>query len=411
VFAGVLFLFSVSEVLHWYGTNVYDQGRGIAQAQTVEEKNTDTQRSWYSAVEAFVEDNLDQHFIPPEVKPDIYYIIFDGYGRADVLEDYYQFRDQEFLDYLANRGFYVAQHSHSNYAQTYFSLASSLNLNYLDPIQATMGTQSRDRAPLRYLIENNAVVRSLKAMGYKYVFLSSDYHATETSPLADRCYCDNLNLREFEQAMLARTAIGFWVPRPDRTKYDEHRDKILNTFYYLQHLPELDAPKFVFAHFIAPHPPFVLDQNGNKLTPDKPFGFEDGTHFLGTHKEYIEGYRAQLVYTNRQIQKSIDRILARSKVPPIIILQGDHGPGSRLDWNRVQRTDMWERMSIFNAYYFPNAGSAELYDTITPVNTFRILFNHYFAAGYEILEDRSYFALWTRPYDFVEYTPERVVER
>jgi hypothetical protein len=405
-FTGVLILFSMGDMVQWYRANVHNQGVQIAQVQAASVATTVVQEPWYETAESLVTDALDQQFVLPEVMPDIYYIILDGYGRADILEDYYDFRDEAFLDYLTERGFYVARRSHSNYAQTYLSLASSLNLNYLDSIQELMGAGSRNRVPLRYLIENNAVVRGLQALGYEYLLLGSNYHATETSPLADRCYCENRSLQEFEQAMLVRTAIGFWLPQRERTKYDEHRDTILRTFYYLQRLPDRNLPKFVFAHLIAPHPPFVFDADGRIRTPDKPFGFEDGSHFMGTRQEYIEGYRGQTAYLNRQLQQTIDSILARSKVPPIIILQADHGPGSRLDWGSVENTDMQERMAIFNAYYFPSGATSELYDSITPVNTFRILFNHYFGAHYEILEDRIYFSLWPRPYDFVEFQPD-----
>jgi hypothetical protein len=405
VFAATLMLFNAGEIVRAYRTSLHGQGVGVAWAGTTEEESLPVQAPWYPAAEAFVEEALDQPLTAPATRPDIYYIVFDAYGRDDILDEYYQFRDQAFLDYLASRDFYIAGRSHSNYAQTYFSLASALNLNYLDPIQQVMGPETRNREPLRYLVEHNGVVRALKEMGYQYVFLASNYHATMKSPLADRCYCDTRSLREFERAVLVRTALGFWMP--DRTQYDEHRDTILSTFYHLQNLPDLDTPMFVFAHIVAPHPPFVLDRDGRMRRPDMPFGFEDGDHFMGTHEEYMDGYRGQVAYVNREIRRTVERILARSEVPPIMILQGDHGPGSRLDWSSAARTDMRERMSIFNAYHFPGGGGANLYDEITPVNTFRVLFDHYFGADYRLLADRSFFALWTRPYDLMEVTPGR----
>jgi hypothetical protein len=48
-------------------------------------------------------------------------------------------------------------------------------------------------------------------------------------------------------------------------------------------------------------------------------------------------------------------------------------------------------MAILNAYYLPDADTSFLYDKISPVNSFRVLFNAYFNTGYEILPDRSYF--------------------
>src|SRR5688572_12591582 len=64
--------------------------------------------------------------------PDVYYLVLDGYGRQDVLQDYYDFDNSPFLNSLSSKGFYVASESRSNYAHTFLSLASSLNMDYVD---------------------------------------------------------------------------------------------------------------------------------------------------------------------------------------------------------------------------------------------------------------------------------------
>ena len=102
------------------------------------------------------------------------------------------------------------------------------------------------------------------------------------------------------------------------------------------------------------------------------------------------------------MEKEIDLILAQSREPPVIILQSDHGSGSRFDREDLANTDIQERMSILNAYYFPGKGARRLYPSITPVNTFRILFNEYFGAQIRQLEDRSYYASWSHPYEFID---------
>ena len=100
----------------------------------------------------------------------------------------------------------------------------------------------------------------------------------------------------------------------------------------------------------------------------------------------------------------IDQILSKSDPAPIIIIQGDHGPGAFLVWDSPYKTDLEERFGILNAYYFPGGDEGWLYPSITPVNNFRIVFNRYFHANYEILEDDSYFSPWMRPYDFTRVT-------
>jgi hypothetical protein len=57
-------------------------------------------------------------------------------------------------------------------------------------------------------------------------------------------------------------------------------------------------------------------------------------------------------------------------------------------------------MKIFNAYHLPGGGDQQLYETITPVNTFRVIFNYYFAGDFDLLEDASYFSTYDDPYNF-----------
>jgi hypothetical protein len=76
----------------------------------------------------------------------------------------------------------------------------------------------------------------------------------------------------------------------------------------------------------------------------------------------------------------VDQLLATSKTPPIIVIQGDHG-GTY--WKRPD-----QRMKILNAYYLPGAGNV-LYPSISPVNTFRIIFNTYFGQEFPLLPDVS----------------------
>ncbi len=86
----------------------------------------------------------------------------------------------------------------------------------------------------------------------------------------------------------------------------------------------------------------------------------------------------------------LNDIVTRSETPPVIILQADHGMRMRPE----------ERMAILNAYYLPAQGNPALYESITPVNSFRVVFNTYFGAPYSLLEDKSYLSSYTDPYTF-----------
>ena len=122
-----------------------------------------------------------------------------------------------------------------------------------------------------------------------------------------------------------------------------------------------------------------------------------------TRSQYMERYITQMKFIEKAISLSIDRILADSRTPPIIILQGDHGCGAFLHHDSLEGTYLQDRLSILNAYYLPG-GADGLYDSITPVNTFRVIINRYFDAALPMLEDRSYFATATHPYDYTDVT-------
>jgi hypothetical protein len=158
-----------------------------------------------------------------------------------------------------------------------------------------------------------------------------------------------------------------------------------------------------------PHPPFIFAKDGEAINP-KGLPVEwDGSHYFKIYPskiEYREKYKNQLIFVNKKAKEMIDEILNRSNKPPIIILQSDHGPGSLTYWENPEKTNMKERFSILNAYYLSEEGKKLLYESITPVNTFRVLFNYIFNSNFEILDDQSYFSTWSHPYKFINVTEE-----
>ena len=126
-----------------------------------------------------------------------------------------------------------------------------------------------------------------------------------------------------------------------------------------------------------------------------------------SRQEYMQGYRNQVRYLNEKLKMVVDSIRGGSDRPPVIIIQGDHGPGSRLSLDSLEDTNARKRFSILNAYHLPAGGEEDLYDSISPVNTFRVVFNHYFGTNYPLLADRSFYAPFLRPYEFVSVPEEK----
>jgi len=322
----------------------------------------------------------------------------------------YQHDNTDFVEYLSGRGFYVASESRSNYSHTFLSLASSLNMIYLDDLAARVAPESRSRRPAVNMIWYSDVVRFLNHFGYTTVAFSTGWWGTEMTD-ADVYLSPRWRPDFFQKGLMDMTPLPFLARQVGvQARHDTHRERISYTFDKLVELSELDGPLFVFAHIVAPHPPFVFGRHGEEIEPESRFTLHDGDRIIGkgtlTQDEYVWRYRDQLIYINGRVRQTIDGILSGSERPVIIILQADHGPGSALDWDDVAGTNLRERFSILNAYYLPNHGSTALYDGITPVNTFRLVLNHYFGADYELLSDESYFSTYSRPYAFMNVTDE-----
>ncbi len=337
--------------------------------------------------------------------PDIYYIILDGYARSDVMRELFDFDNTTFLERLERKGFFIARGSNANYCQTPLSLSSSLNLEYLDDLVKGLGTNQTE---LRELIGRNNLAATLRPLGYKFVTFSTGFDPTDLTD-TDRYLSPYEQFTGFQRLLIDQTLLWALLPETDgRDLFTQARDR---TLFLLDHLPRIAAdpqPTLTLAHILCPHPPFIFGADGEDISHrDDRYYLGDGDKFNGMASKpevYVRGYRGQAVYITRRIEEVIDQILARSKVPPILILQADHGSGLRLNMQSKGKTDLRERMGILNAYYFPNRDYRGLYQDITPVNSFRVVLNTLFGARFEILPDRSNYSTWSEPYQFMDVT-------
>ncbi len=341
--------------------------------------------------------------------PNIYYILLDGYGRADILSEIYGFDNSAFVKHLEQKGFYVASQSNANYCQTYLSLAAALNLGYLDDLAARMGPRSTDRGPLIQMIRESRVRHLLKSQGYSFITFASGYAGTEIRD-ADLYVHFKRSLSEFQNVLFNTTLLPIFAKWSlDFSLYDIHRNRILSTFRALSSFRYEKSPYFVFAHILAPHPPFVFGKNGETITPPYAYSIKDGSHLHGINEAeiqgYIRGYKDQLSFINQKVIETVDNLLATSPDPPVIILQSDHGPKAFTDWDRADATYMREPMAVFNAVFLPGEDYYDFYPGISPVNTFIALINHIMGTTKPFLEDKSSFSTWERPYDFIRYDP------
>ena len=369
---------------------------------------TDRQQ-WKPAADALIERAAASPSAPRDTqRPDIYYVILDGFGRPDILKARYGLDLDHFVTELKKRGFDVPARSQSTYAQTFLSIGSSLNLSYLDPVATSQ--ESGDRRVLDYLIQNNALMKLARRAGYRVLAIGSDYAATEQLRNADYCHCEQFGLHEVEAAAINLTPLralplGRWT-------YGGHRRKIEGSLRHLREVSGESGPKLVFAHFLSPHPPFVFRPDGSAAdNGSRLYSFLDGSQYPGSEEQYAAGYRGQAQFVAQQVLAAIDVILSRPGPTPVMVIHGDHGPGSTWDWDDLRGDRGRERMGIFSAYRFPSGQPTPLPDDITPVNGVRALANRYLGTSLPTVPNVSFTSTWKQPFKFERLDAPAVARR
>ncbi len=343
----------------------------------------------------------------PDERPDVYYIVLDAYGRHDTLASLTGYDNSGFLEELEALGFYVAECAQSNYSQSELTLASTLNMAYLEDLGQVFVPNRDDRTPLRPLIKENLARRAFTELGYEIVAFETGYPFSEWET-ADRYLRPDLsavegsgvlaNLNGFENLLL-RTSGGLLlldyshllpeslVP-DDGFEIRAAKERTLFALNTLDELPGSERPMFVFAHVVSPHRPFVFGPGGHARVEPNLFDYESYEERL---EWYRKGYSDQVHYLNQRLLPVLRRLIEASEPPPVVLLQADHGP---------EEGSAEDRMAILSAYHFGGRAEGRLYPTLTPVNNFRLIFNEIFAAELPLLPERSYYSTYNRPYDF-----------
>lgn len=317
-------------------------------------------------------------------RPDIYHFVFDRYGSAETMASVYGV-EAAAGDLLEARGFYVAADSHSNYLKTGQSLASTFYLDYLDPLADDPRIEGRSWHPIFAMLDDHRVARLLQERGYRFLQFGSWWKGTHENARADenRPYgFSEFNMYYLRHTVL-RTAIGLF---PD-TRFAQRLDwdngqcqRVARQIEEIKAIGAGDEPIYVFAHFLMPHDPFVFGPDGRCLPLDE-------ANRRGSEQGYVE----QVAYADRIIGDIVDALQDRPE-PPVILIQADEGPYPVRDyevpWQDAAASELAIKSGILNAYYFTDGDYAALRPDISPVNSYRVLFNKYFGAEFPILPDR-----------------------
>jgi hypothetical protein len=327
---------------------------------------------------------------------DVYVLILDQYANERVLREQYGYDNRPFLDSLRALGFYIPPTTRSNYGHTMLSIPSLLNAAHLAPMARELGRRDSDPTLANYLVGHSRVASYLQARGYRYVFFPSQWwYATRETPRADvepqvwgrLSPRRALGRTELRRAVLTASVVP---GRLVNTK-EEDADYVRRTLRGVALAHRFGHPVYVVAHIISPHPPYTVDADC-KSPPSRP------------------SYRGQIECLNHRLLALVNELLEASAVPPIIILQGDHGTKS-LGFNdhptpaQVPPAAARERFGALGAYYLPDGGRSEFGDTVTVVNVMGNVLRHYFGAQLPREPDAYYVSVEHDPFNFRRVDP------
>jgi hypothetical protein len=331
----------------------------------------------------------------PNRTPDIIHVVLDGLGRLDVLERDFGLDLEALVSRLEQLEFAVDRRRvYANYTQTQLTFASMLNMRYLDDLTSAAG-RSNDRRPLLRLVEEAAVPKALRRLGYDLHLLGSGYHSSGVFK-GSQCDCPQLWFADAEFGALSltpfRTMIGGVGERA-------HFNRALAVFEGVARFEPAQSPAYMFAHVPMPHPPFLVDETGAFMPTQSPASGRDGSNFAGTADDYRRGYARQarfaLTRAIASAEVSIGRARRRGR-ELVFIISGDHGPRLGFDVHRPQVSSAGMVLPVFMAIRY--AGVSEDGLPTSLVNLYSSVFRN--ALGVPIADrpNRALLSGFSTPY-------------
>jgi len=317
-------------------------------------------------------------------KPDIYFLVFDEYASSTALKEQWNYDNADLDSFLSRKNFLLLSHSKSNYNFTQFSMASTLNMDYLSIPNPKVCTV-KDYNNCYQLIKTNSVCTILSSLGYKIVNYSifdlpnnpspvtEDFLPLKTKLITSQTFLSRLRKDLYYHLLIGKWKIDWLTKDLIYTTYNNNKKIIDKTVHETSNYQP--QPKFVYSHIEMPHPPYYFDKDGTLR--DKQKLIEENSH------PDIHTYLDYLPKTNEVIKQLVDRIIIHAKRPTVIVLMGDHG-------FRTEQPEKYYFRNL-NAVYTSSQNYTGFYDSISNVNQFRVLFNNLFHTSFPLKNDSTIF--------------------
>jgi hypothetical protein len=324
--------------------------------------------------------------IPDSTKPDIYFLVFDEYTNNDMLSQLWHINNEGITNWLSAHDFYIPSHSKANYTFTPYSISSTFNMDFIDPKKGSDATVAKNILQANQSLSDNETFCILEKENYLLRFVAPFNNRIEENGLGhyfdylkdDQLYRQTL-IGSLDADISWNFKVGKWTaPKDSLAEYNKQKAVYLTSLNAIRQVEatadnqKSRRPQFVYGHFLILHEPHVFDSNGN-FRPQP----------IGRDAPMFKTYPMEVLFANKVIQELISYIFQNNRKNTIIIIEGDHG------FRKLPPALVRCSFPNFSAIYFPDKNYDRLYSDLSPINTFRIVFNQYFDQNFPLLKDSS----------------------
>lgn len=309
-------------------------------------------------------------------KPPVYLVILDQYAGKHTLQKEFNFDNTFFYKGLSKKGFHIVDSSVSNYRRTFFSMASMLNMDYLEPEELLLKRQHYSFRKALLQIKTNPVTDFFSTQGYEIRNYSFFDLKDAPALVQNDLWGGNIRFfisqtiygrikRSFIFFLAAKNISNFFMQQVENEFINQINTSLAESVERERQNAEA-KPVFTYIHLNIPHAPYLLDSAGKRV-PEK-------TRRMYSVEQRQAAYLQYMVYCNKRILKWIDEIQMASKGNAVILLMSDHGAEPSLSNADVDK----RKFDNLNAVYIPGADYSKWYKGFSNVNQFRLVLNELF---------------------------------
>ena len=321
-------------------------------------------------------------------KPNVYFLLFDGYPGQKTLSDSFNFNNNELNNFLVQHQF-VQLPIQSNYDYTLYSMSSMFNLQYVNNTYKVNKETQIDGQMRQQEIKEGAIFNIFQKMGYT-ILNHSVFDIKELPGLSDEnSFLLGHSILLTNKILINRIRKDLtFLFTDDQIKYvpflknqsvfiDRNNNLKAEKLVVSSAERKTNKPIFCYAHLLLPHAPYFFDSTGKNTDYKKMTDID-----VVLNKQNFISY---LKYTN-SVAKNIITAIRQKDSTAVVIFLSDHGVRT------FPRKPYMQPGNFDNVcyLYLPDNHYKATAPTFTNVNIFRYLFNVEFNQQMPLLKDTSF---------------------